>query len=96
MRDGGWAVLYRAVALPSLALGLLLLIPPHAGRRRILLSAALLLVHHAAHLVWLVRPAAAAPALHWLDPLALAGFGLLWGGLFAYGLRHRPNVPATH
>ena len=95
-RDGEWAVLNRAVVLPALALGLVLLVPPHAGRRRILLATVLLLAHHVAHLAWLVRPAAATPALHWLDPVALVGFGLLWGGLFLHGLRRRPNVPAVH
>jgi hypothetical protein len=57
-----------------------------------MIACVLLLLHNVAYMLWLVRPPAADPTLHWTDPVALVVVGLLWGGLFLYGLRPQPAV----
>ncbi len=87
-RGGAWLWLMPGVVLPATALAVLILLPRWLrGRRMVLLTAGgLLLAQHLAHMVWLVRPAALRPELHWLDAVVAAALGALCLALFAHRL----------
>jgi hypothetical protein len=90
VRQNGWSLLNLGIIIPALALAIALLVPRDAGRLRMIIACALLLLHDITYMLWLVRPAAADPTLHWTDPVALIIVGLLWGGLFATMLGTSP------
>lgn len=90
LRQNGWSLLNLGIVIPALVVAMALLVPRDAGRLRMMIACGLLLLHHLAYMAWLIRPAAADPTLTWLDPIALAVAGLLWGGVFVYGLRPQP------
>lgn len=89
VRQDGWSLLNLGIVIPTLILAMALLTPRHRGQARMMIACGLLLLHHLAYLLWLIRPAAADPAAHWFDPLALVVVGVLWGSVFVYGLRQQ-------
>ncbi|WP_207462584.1 hypothetical protein [Azospirillum sp. SYSU D00513] len=83
-RGGAWLLLMPGIVVPAAALAVLILLPRWLrGRRKVLVAAgALLLAQHLAHMVWLVRPTAQQPVLHWLDAVSAMTFGALCLALF--------------
>lgn len=95
-REGWWLLLMPGVVVPCALLATLLLLPRGLrGRREVLLAAGgLLLVQHAAHTLWLVRPAAERPELHWLDPVSALAIGAV-GAAVAVPILARRAAPDT-
>lgn len=95
-RAGAWLLLMPGVVVPCAVLATLLLLPRRLrGRRVVLLSAGgLLLVQHVAHMLWLVRPAAERPELHWLDPVCALAIGAAAAAVAAPILARR-SAPDT-
>jgi hypothetical protein len=88
-RDGGWRWLQRGVAVPALALAIVLLVPSAARRWRVVIACGLILVHHVAHMIWIIRPAADHRVFSLQEVLAGVGVAALWALWFVVGMeRH--------
>jgi hypothetical protein len=82
VRLGSWGWLLGIVALPALFVAIAILVPTGVGRWTMLLGACLVLLHHAGHMVWLVRPGAAADR-PWQAVLVVIGLAFVWGAAVA-------------
>ena len=78
--------LLTGVALPCLAMAVVILAPPGFGRRTMIAGSALLIVQHVGHTLWLMRILPDFPGL-----LVIGGVVIAWTALFAALLRRRPT-----
>ncbi|HEX2137142.1 MAG TPA: hypothetical protein VHG30_14780 [Microvirga sp.] len=93
-RSGAWLWPLLGIALPTLALAVVILVPPGFGRRTMIVGSALLLLHHVGHMIWLLAPAARTWPLTAADGLVALAIAALWAAWFAKVLRGRPTFEA--
>lgn len=94
LRSDEWLWPLAYVALPALAIAVVILAPPGVGRWTMLTGALLLLVQHLAHMAWLLLPSGRGLAPGPGDPAVLAGLGLVWAIWVALVRRVLPDYAA--
>jgi hypothetical protein len=94
---GGWQWIGLGLIVFHFALPFAILLSRGVKRRRWMLAriAALVVVARLVDVFWLVRPTFSPGhlAVHWLDPVAFAGLGGIWLGVFVRELATRPLIP---